>query len=81
MHDIGTLLVTAWVGAKHLPRRNQRHGEPDTQMLRPYGGQALGPRVPISMVKGGVTYRIISDHWGSPRLVTISASSLQTEFR
>jgi RHS repeat-associated protein len=31
------------------------------------------PNVPDYMVKGGVTYRIISDHLGSPRLVVNSA--------
>jgi len=31
------------------------------------------PNVPDYMVKGGVTYRIISDHLGSPRLVVNTA--------
>ena len=31
------------------------------------------PNVPDYMIKGGVSYRIISDHLGSPRLVVNSA--------
>ena len=31
------------------------------------------PNVPAYMVKGGATYRIISDHLGSPRLVANAA--------
>jgi len=36
-----------------------------------YGSQ---PNVPDYMVKGGVTYRIIADHLGSPRLVVDTAT-------
>ncbi|WP_051937848.1 RHS repeat domain-containing protein [Ghiorsea bivora] len=38
-----------------------------------YGSKA---NVPDYMVKGGVTYRIISDHLGSPRLVVDSAGTV-----
>jgi len=34
------------------------------------------PNVPDYMVKGGVTYRIISDHLGSPRLVVDAAGAV-----
>ena len=35
---------------------------------------ATKPNVPDYMIKGGVTYRIISDHLGSPRIVMDSAT-------
>ena len=35
---------------------------------------ATGVNVPAYMVKGGVTYRIVTDHLGSPRLVIDSAT-------
>jgi predicted aconitase with swiveling domain len=36
---------------------------------------ASKPHVPDYLVKGGTTYRILTDHLGSPRLIVDTASS------
>ena len=45
-------------------RRTGRHGKVVSRFV-----YATGVNVPDYMIKGGVTYRIITDHLGSPRLV------------
>jgi len=64
-------LVQAWLYQDRLNPVAELDGAGNLVARFVYGSK---PNVPDTMVKGGVTYRIVSDHLGSPRLVVDAAT-------
>ena len=68
---VNGVLVQGWLYANQLNPIAELDGAGNVISTFVYGTKA---NVPDYMVKGGVTYRIISDYLGSPRLVVDSAT-------
>src|SRR5439155_6285957 len=64
-------LVQGWLYGNQPNPLAELDGNKNVVSIFVYGSRA---NVPDYMVKGGVTYRIISDHLGSPRLVVNAAT-------
>ena len=62
---VNGVLVQAWLYGDRLNPVAALDGAGNVAARFVYGSK---PNVPDTMVKGGVTYRILSDHLGSPRL-------------
>ncbi len=68
---VNGVLVQGWLYANQLNPVAELDGAGNVVSRFIYGTRA---NVPDYMIKGGVTYRIISDHLGSPRIVIDSAT-------
>lgn len=70
---VNGVLVKGWLYSDQLNAAAELDGQGHVVARFVYADQS---NVPAYMVKGGITYRIVSDHLGSPRLV-INADTLQ----
>jgi RHS repeat-associated protein len=74
---IAGILVRQWLYGDALRIVAELDGTGAVTSRFVYGSRA---NVPDYMIRGGITYRIISDHLGSPRVIADSANSSVVQF-